>query len=149
MPCGTRHHSRHSHYKTHHSNIISIIGRCGGVAAIVDSAVILRYRPAMPHDPNPPHTSPATGEVRPHDKDSGLVERSWARTSRKGGTLTERTLEGETVTARFIGPHGGVERAEGKVVRTESGELAVESWADGIRRQTAVPRDASVDRTSR
>lgn len=42
-----------------------------------------------------------TGEVKPQDRDSGLVERRWVRTSRRGGETTERTLEGEAVTARF------------------------------------------------
>ena len=31
----------------------------------------------------------------------------------------------------------------------EAGELIIESWADGIRQETAVPRDASVDVTPR
>ena len=45
---------------------------------------------------------PMTGEVQPQDEDSGLVERSWVPTHRKGGTLTERTLEGGQVEATFL-----------------------------------------------
>jgi hypothetical protein len=90
-----------------------------------------------------------TGEVRPQDQASGLVERKWERVSRRAGLLAERTLEGERVTARFIGPRGDVRDVAGKVIRDAAGHLAIESWADGIRRETAVPRDASVDVTGR
>ena len=38
-----------------------------------------------------------------------------------------------------------MQRAAGKVVRTAAGELAVEGWADGVRQETAVSRDANVD----
>ena len=89
------------------------------------------------------------GEVQPQDAESGLVERSWVRTGRKRGTLTERTLEGEEVTARFLDRHGGLRHAAGTVIRNEAGELAVESWADGVRQETAIRRDADVDVTPR
>jgi hypothetical protein len=86
-----------------------------------------------------------TGEVQEQDKDSGLVERSWVRTTRRRGELTERTLEGEQVTARFLDRHGHSRDAAGTVRRNDAGELVIESWAEGARRETAVPRDASVD----
>lgn len=86
--------------------------------------------------------------VQPQDKDSGLVERSWVRTSRRAGKLTETTLEGERVAAAWQ-EKNQVERAAGKVIRNEAGELVIESWADGVRRETAVPRDSSVDRNRR
>jgi hypothetical protein len=87
------------------------------------------------------------GELKPEDEASGLVERSWVRTSRKGGILTERTLEGDWVAVRFFDRDGSICQAEGTVCRDEAGTLVVESWADGVRRQTAVPRDASVDKS--
>jgi hypothetical protein len=59
--------------------------------------------------------------------------------------LTERTLEGEEVKAAWLGPNGHLQRAAGKVLRSESGELVVESWAEGVRQESAVPRDANVD----
>jgi uncharacterized protein YycO len=86
-----------------------------------------------------------TGEVQPQDKDSGLVERSWVRTHRKGGQLTERTREGQEVEATFQNRHGHVQHAAGTVRRSDAGELVVESWADGVRTQTPVTRDANVD----
>lgn len=90
-----------------------------------------------------------TGEVKPQDRDSGLVKRSWVRTKRRGGKTTERTLEGEEVTARFLDRHGQLQRVEGKVIRNAAGELVVESWADGVRKETAVSRDANVDAKNR
>jgi hypothetical protein len=84
-------------------------------------------------------------EVQPQDKDSGLVERKWVRENRKAGVYTERTMEGEQVKAAWLDQQGHVQRAAGKVVRTDAGELAVESWADGVRQETAVSRDANVD----
>jgi len=86
-----------------------------------------------------------TGEVKPQDRDSGLVERSWVRTSRRGGRVTECTLEGEEVSSRFIDRHGQLLKAEGRVIRNAEGELVIESWADGVRRETAVSRDANVE----
>jgi hypothetical protein len=86
-----------------------------------------------------------TGEVRPQDKDSGLVEREWERVSRKAGVPTERTLEGEDVKAAWLDRQGEVRRAAGKVIRNDAGELVIESWADSIRRESAVTRDANVD----
>ena len=59
--------------------------------------------------------------------------------------LTERTLEGEKVRAAWL-DRGIVKRAEGIVRRNECGELVV-SGDDG--RETAVPRDAGVDRARR
>lgn len=73
-----------------------------------------------------------TGEVKPQDERSGLVERRWVRISRRRGELTERTLEGEEVTARFLDDHASPHRIVGRVIRNAAGELAV-------------PRDASVD----
>jgi hypothetical protein len=84
-------------------------------------------------------------EVQPQDENSGLVERKWARKDRKPGVYTERTLEGEQVKAAWLDQQGHVQRAAGTVVRTAAGELAVEGWADGVRQETAVSRDANVD----
>jgi hypothetical protein len=86
-----------------------------------------------------------TGEVQPQDKESGLVEREWQRVGSRSGVLTERTLEGEGVKAAWLDGHGQVRRAAGTVIRNEAGELVIENWADGIRRETAVSRDANVD----
>jgi hypothetical protein len=93
--------------------------------------------------------SPATGEVRPQDKGSALVEKEWVRRTRRRGELTERTLEGEQVEATFLDQHGQLRHLAGTVRRNEAGELVVESWADGVQKETAVPRDASVTRGSR
>lgn len=91
-----------------------------------------------------------TGEVQPQDKDSGLVERSWVRRSKRRGELTERTLEGEPVKVEFMDPQGHVQHASGIVQRSEAGELVVvESLAGGGRKETAVTRDANVERLSR
>ena len=79
--------------------------------------------------------------MKPQDKDSGLVERSWVREL----GLTERTLEGKKVKATFLDPEGRLRHAAGKVSRNAVGELVVESWADGVRQQTPVTRDANVD----
>lgn len=89
------------------------------------------------------------GEVKPEDAASGLVERSWVRTSRRGGTLRERTLEGDHVSAAWLDETGKVKRADGKVTRNLGGELVVEGWADGVRQESSVPRNANVDRTRR
>jgi hypothetical protein len=86
-----------------------------------------------------------TQEAQPQDQDSGLVERAWVRTSRRAGQLTERTREGETVAAAWIDRQGHLRRAAGTVIRNGSGELVIESWAEGVRKETAVPRDANVD----
>ena len=80
--------------------------------------------------------------VEPQDKDSGLVEREWRRTSRRGGKLTERTLEGEPVRAAWL-DRGIVKRAAGIVRRNDAGELVIRS-DDGS--ETPVPRDANVDK---
>lgn len=85
------------------------------------------------------------GEVKPQDTESGLVARTWVRTSRKGGVMTEETLEGEHVTAIWQDRQGHVQQAEGRVSRDKAtGELTIESWADGERRRTHVTRDANV-----
>jgi hypothetical protein len=91
-----------------------------------------------------------TGEVQPQDKDSGLVVRTWTRREhqkkrRNQGDVTEQTLEGEDVQAAWMDAQGQVRRAAGKVIRNAAGELVIESWADGIRRESAVTRDANVD----
>ena len=86
-----------------------------------------------------------SNEVKPQDQESALVERSWQRKNRRAGVLTERTLEGEEVKAAWLDPQGQVQRAAGTVVRTDAGELVVESWADSVRQEAAVPRDANVD----
>jgi hypothetical protein len=85
------------------------------------------------------------GDVKPQDATSGLVARSWERKHRKdkAGVLTEETLEGKTVTATWQDRQGHVQRAEGKVVRTGEGHLAIESKTDGVQRP--VTRDANVD----
>jgi hypothetical protein len=85
------------------------------------------------------------GEVQPQDEASGLVERRWQRTSRKGGTLTEETLEGQHVKAEWQDRQGHVQRATGKVIRNAAGDLAIESWADGVRQEATVTRHANVD----
>jgi hypothetical protein len=59
--------------------------------------------------------------------------------------LRQWTLEGEEVTATFTDRHGGLHRVAGKVIRNASGDLVVESVADGVRQETPVPRDANVD----
>jgi hypothetical protein len=81
-----------------------------------------------------------TGDMQPQDEDSGLVQREWVRRTRRRGELTWRTL----VEATFLDERGGLHHAAGTVRRNDAGELVVESRADGIRRQTAVPRGASV-----
>lgn len=86
-----------------------------------------------------------TGEVKPQDKDSGLVQREWVRTSRRSGKVTERTLEGEEVSARFLDQHGQLRQAAGTVRRNDAGELVIETWAEGARKQTLVGRDANVE----
>lgn len=88
-------------------------------------------------------------ETKPDDSGSGLVERSWVRTSRHGGVITECPLEGEEVKAAWLDAESGVRHAVGKVIRNPAGKLVVESWADGVRREDAVPRDANVDRVRR
>jgi hypothetical protein len=85
------------------------------------------------------------GEVKPQDADSGLVAREWRRTSRRRGQVTERTLEGEHIKAAWIDREGQMQRAAGTVIRNDAGELVVESWADGIRQEVTVTRDASID----
>ena len=91
-------------------------------------------------------------ERHPQDADSGLVERTWTRTvGRNGkpgrrGVTAEEPLTGREVTAAWIDPHTGeLRRAAGAVRRNDAGTLVIESWADGARRETEVPRDASVD----
>jgi len=83
--------------------------------------------------------------VEPQDKDSGLVEREWRRTSRRGGKLTERTLEGEPVRAAWL-DRDIVNRAAGIVRRNDAGELVVRGDDDT---ETPVPRVANVDRMDR
>ena len=90
-----------------------------------------------------------SNEVKPQDEKSGLVARSWQRKNRRAGVLTERTLEGEEVKVAWLDPQGHLQRAAGKVMRNEAGELVVESWADSVRKQTPVGRDANVDRIRR
>jgi hypothetical protein len=51
-----------------------------------------------------------TGEMKPQDAGSGLVERSWQRRSKRQGERTERTLEGEQVNATFLDRHGLLHR---------------------------------------
>jgi hypothetical protein len=89
------------------------------------------------------HNSPS--DVQPQDRDSGLVERSWVRRSRRHGELTERTLEGKHVEVTFLDRNGHLQQEAGMVRRNDAGELVLESWADGVRRQTHVTRDASVN----
>jgi hypothetical protein len=85
------------------------------------------------------------GAVKEQDSRSGLVERTWVRRGKRRVELTERTLKGEPVEATFLDRHGGLHHAAGTVRRNEAGELVAESWADGIRHVTAVPRDTSVN----
>jgi hypothetical protein len=89
-----------------------------------------------------------TNELQPQDQSSGLVERSWQRKNR-GGVSTERTMEGQHVKAAWLDETGQVQRAAGQVVRNEDGQLVLESFADGVRSESAVPRDANVDLTRR
>ena len=69
--------------------------------------------------------------MQPQDKDSGLVKREWRRTHPVGGVFTERTLEGEKVTATFPNTpgdlFGGLRRVAGTVCRNDAGELVVEA----------------------
>jgi hypothetical protein len=92
-------------------------------------------------------------DVQPQDKDSGLVWREVVRQrTPRGlgrGVLTEETLEGKQVEARFINDQGHFQRVVGTVRRNDADELVVESRADGARRQTFVTRDANVDVLSR
>jgi hypothetical protein len=67
-----------------------------------------------------------TGDVKPQDKGSGLVE---------------RTLEGDHVEATYPDRHGHRRHAAGTVRCDDAGELV----ADGVRSQTPVTRDANVD----
>ena len=83
------------------------------------------------------------------DDKSALVERVCTRSSRRHGELIERPMIGQAVEVEFLDPPGDlfghVRRVSGIVRRNDAGELVVESWADGIRSETAVPRhDASV-----
>jgi hypothetical protein len=80
--------------------------------------------------------------VKLQDKDSGLVERKWRRTSRRSGVLTERTMEGEPVRAAWL-ERGIMKRAAGIVRRNDAGELVVRRDDSS---ETPVPRDANVDR---
>ena len=43
-----------------------------------------------------------TGEVKPQDAVSGLVARERLRTTKRCGTLTERTLVGEGMSATIL-----------------------------------------------
>jgi hypothetical protein len=90
-----------------------------------------------------------TGEVKPQDERSGLLERTWVRRTDRTGDLTERSLEGEQVQARFLGEQGRLHDVAGEVARTPEGTLVVEGWTNGARRQTFVPRDAHVDMIGR
>ena len=47
--------------------------------------------------------------------------------------------------AAWLDQKGQLQRAAGKVMRSESGELVVENWVDSVRQESAVPRDANVD----
>lgn len=85
------------------------------------------------------------GDMKLRDETSGLVERTWTRRGPRQGELIERTLEGEPVEATWMDRQGRVQQAEGTVVRDDTGELAIESWADGVRSRTPVTRDANVD----
>ena len=77
------------------------------------------------------------GEIKPGDEKSGLVARSWERQHRKdkAGVLTEETLEGKQVTATWQDRHGHVQQAEGEVIRTGRGHLAIKSKAGGVPRR--------------
>jgi hypothetical protein len=97
-----------------------------------------------------------TDDAQQQDHDSGLVNRTWTRTIGKNGkpgrrgVMTEEPLTCKEVAASWIDPHaGGVRRVAGKVRRNDAGRLVIESWAEGVRRETEVPRDASVDLTGR
>ncbi len=97
-----------------------------------------------------PQAQTTPGEVQQKDKDSGLVEREIKRErTPRGkllpGKLTERTLEGQQVEATWQDRQGQVQHAAGKVIRDDAGQLAIESWADGVRQEATVTRDANVD----
>jgi hypothetical protein len=86
------------------------------------------------------------GDVQEQDRDSGLVTWTSLRPAPgKRAVTTGETLEGEEVKATWMDRHGHVQHSTGEVVRTDRGELAIESWADGVRRQDTVTRDANVD----
>lgn len=90
------------------------------------------------------------GDMKPQDENSGLVNRAWQRLVGKSGkpdrrgVMTETTLEGEQVEAQWLDEQGQLQHEAGTVVRNGAGDLAIESWADGIRRERTVPRDANV-----
>ena len=93
-----------------------------------------------------------TDDIQPQDHDSALVDRTWTRAVGKNGKparhglMTEEPLTGKEVTASWIDPlAGGVRHVAGTVRRNDAGRLVIESWAEGVRRETEVPRDASVD----
>jgi hypothetical protein len=89
--------------------------------------------------------SPTSGATMPQDEHSALVEREWTRiVGERRGTLTERPMIGQEVTATFLDPHGGLHHVSGTVRRNEAGELVINS-ANGS--ETAIPRDANVDPT--
>lgn len=90
-----------------------------------------------------------TGEVKRQGQESGLVERIWVRRSKRHGEMTERTREGQEVKATFLDREGRLRQASGKVIRNAAGQLSVESWSNGVRSETTVPRDANVDVTGR
>src|SRR4051794_1521700 len=110
-----------------------------------DQSSRIGYGLPMPTPTDPKDSTPkASAEVWPQDHDSGLVERIWERTGRRSGVLTERPLEGAHVNAAWIDRQGQKQQAAGTVIRDAAGKLVVESWADQVRQETAVPRDSMV-----
>ena len=97
-----------------------------------------------------------TDGIEDQDHGSGLVNRSWRRIVGKDGkpgrkgVLTEEPLTGKEVTASWLDPQSAaVLHARGTVRRNAAGRLVIESWADGVRQESEVPRDANVDAISR
>ena len=112
----------------------------------------------MPRSTTPPAPHHATrqqtpGEAQEQDADSGLVE--FERTPRSKllpGKLTERPMIGLEVTAT-LPDHpgdlfGGLRHVSGIVTRDKkSKQLVFEEQLRGcVRRHTAIPRDANVDK---
>lgn len=84
---------------------------------------------------------------RKESRTARLTARIWQQ-GRKN-RHDQRAIGGEEASARFIDRHGDLQRAAGRVIRNEAGELVIESWSDGGRQETAVTRDANVERTDR
>ena len=60
--------------------------------------------------------------------------------------MTEEALTGKEVNAAWLDPKTrDIQRVTGTVSRNGAGRLVIESWAEGVRQETEVPRDANID----